>query len=189
VDWGSYSPPNLPKGQGRLCRGLSKVNTHTHTHTHTQKPLPSSVAIQPRSLLGFIWKCQWLSVTNLLATGHPVRQVLEVPHHSLVPEVIRKCFCPLCQELKDFRCNFSHLVLGRKGNLRQRYPSLWSSINKQPSNWCGWLTSSAANSLEWKRHQVQSTKVGLRVLCDFYSILCTFYFIFILQSREYNPRS
>lgn len=40
---------------------------------------------------------------NLVPSGDVVRHVLQAAHHPLVPEIVRKRFCPLGQQLHQLR--------------------------------------------------------------------------------------
>lgn len=47
----------------------------------------------------------------LITRSDPVDDVFEVPHHLFIPEVTRKCFCPLFQQLQDLGTKLAHLCL------------------------------------------------------------------------------
>ncbi len=55
-------------------------------------------------------------MTDLVSTGQPVGQLLQAPHHPLVPEVVWEGLRPLCQQLEDLGSGLpdSHLTMQGK---------------------------------------------------------------------------
>lgn len=55
-----------------------------------------------------------MASTDLVSTGQPVGQLLQAPHHPLIPEVIRKCFRPLSQQLHQLWRHLTETNLKKK---------------------------------------------------------------------------